>query len=542
MANVRISDLIPGTAPFASTTKIELSVPNAGSPTGYDTRSATLSGLFTSPVFAGDPQAPTPTISDSDTSVATTGFVKAAIAASGAGQTFYYDPTDAADVATYKKLLLAPSSAAESTVPVSCSGTSDVLIGAFITDPGVPGAVDYPAGTAYRRLYGSVSAGTARFHLQVYVRTVAGVETLVRDEYSDNFTNTTVALQEWLASPSSGGNMATTDRIVNKIYAQRVAGPGTITVTFYAEGSSHASQIQTTISASASAPVSATPPLAISGGNISINLTDLVLPARLGLMGTTPSAPLHITATVTTGSNGIIQVNPQFSSNLSTQMGLYMAPTFQPTGAGLSTAYGVYSVPSVTGSVNLTNLIGLYTQPVLSSYTGTRPTTISGLEIVQPGGLTSSMYATTYRGIRLYGSGNGGGASTGIISNNSIDIAGHTAGAGSGSTVINRNINIVLSNGSGAGSTLNYGIYINGNGGSGGAGATTNAAIYSDSTAPSYLAGDLTIGGVLIQHPGASVTPALNGDLVMEATSNTSLTFKFKGSDGTVRSASLTLS
>lgn len=41
--------------------------------------------------------------------------------------------------------------------------------------------------------------------------------------------------------------------------------------------------------------------------------------------------------------------------------------------------------------------------------------------------------------------------------------------------------------------------------------------------------------------PTSSVTPANNGDLVMQATSNTSLTFKFKGSDGTVRSGSITL-
>ena len=42
--------------------------------------------------------------------------------------------------------------------------------------------------------------------------------------------------------------------------------------------------------------------------------------------------------------------------------------------------------------------------------------------------------------------------------------------------------------------------------------------------------------------PGSSRTPANNGDLSIEATSNTSLTFKYKGSDGTVRSGSLTLS
>lgn len=40
----------------------------------------------------------------------------------------------------------------------------------------------------------------------------------------------------------------------------------------------------------------------------------------------------------------------------------------------------------------------------------------------------------------------------------------------------------------------------------------------------------------------SSVTPSNNGDLMFQATSDTSLTFKYKGSDGTVRSGSITLS
>lgn len=46
----------------------------------------------------------------------------------------------------------------------------------------------------------------------------------------------------------------------------------------------------------------------------------------------------------------------------------------------------------------------------------------------------------------------------------------------------------------------------------------------------------------LLFRPAASVAPANNGDLVIQATSNTSLTFKFKGSDGVIRSGSITLS
>ena len=53
---------------------------------------------------------------------------------------------------------------------------------------------------------------------------------------------------------------------------------------------------------------------------------------------------------------------------------------------------------------------------------------------------------------------------------------------------------------------------------------------------------NLLVSGGQLGAPGSSVTPVNNGDLVVQATSNTSLTFKLKGSDGTVRSGSITLS
>ena len=48
-------------------------------------------------------------------------------------------------------------------------------------------------------------------------------------------------------------------------------------------------------------------------------------------------------------------------------------------------------------------------------------------------------------------------------------------------------------------------------------------------------------GNVFI-HANASATPPKNSDVVIEATNNTTLTFKLKGSDGTVRSGTITLS
>lgn len=48
--------------------------------------------------------------------------------------------------------------------------------------------------------------------------------------------------------------------------------------------------------------------------------------------------------------------------------------------------------------------------------------------------------------------------------------------------------------------------------------------------------------GQFFWSPGSSATPTVNGQLTLEATSNTQVTVKLKGSDGTVRSTTLTLS
>lgn len=54
-------------------------------------------------------------------------------------------------------------------------------------------------------------------------------------------------------------------------------------------------------------------------------------------------------------------------------------------------------------------------------------------------------------------------------------------------------------------------------------------------------AGGLDVNGNLTASPAASATPANNGEMTFELTSNTSLKIKVKGSDGTVRAATLTL-
>jgi hypothetical protein len=67
-------------------------------------------------------------------------------------------------------------------------------------------------------------------------------------------------------------------------------------------------------------------------------------------------------------------------------------------------------------------------------------------------------------------------------------------------------------------------------------------------SAPNQLPSNGHLGGMAFQSPEAvtikpqaSATPQEVGDLVIQATSNTSLTFKLKGTDGTVRTGSITL-
>jgi len=67
----------------------------------------------------------------------------------------------------------------------------------------------------------------------------------------------------------------------------------------------------------------------------------------------------------------------------------------------------------------------------------------------------------------------------------------------------------------------------------------STGAVGIGETAPDYK---LDVNGTFGFTPGTSVTPVDNGDVVFELTNNTTLTVKAKGSDGIVRSGTITLS
>lgn len=68
------------------------------------------------------------------------------------------------------------------------------------------------------------------------------------------------------------------------------------------------------------------------------------------------------------------------------------------------------------------------------------------------------------------------------------------------------------------------------------------AAVIQPGQLPEIVRSRINAAFAAIFQPPASATPAAIGDLVIEATNDTTLTFKYKGSDGVVRSGSIVLS
>lgn len=127
------------------------------------------------------------------------------------------------------------------------------------------------------------------------------------------------------------------------------------------------------------------------------------------------------------------------------------------------------------------------------------------------------------------------------------DLHHHRAGQGTigaGSSVTNQYG--FTADGNLTGATNNYGFRSNINS------ATNRWNFYSAGTAQNYFNGSVGVGKTVPDYklqvigsfgvaPGTSVTPVNNGDIVLEFTNNTTLTFRGKGTDGTVRSGTVTL-
>jgi hypothetical protein len=197
------------------------------------------------------------------------------------------------------------------------------------------------------------------------------------------------------------------------------------------------------------------------------------------------------------------------------------------TGALTFTAGGtnqnVVIVPSGTGLLSITGSTNNTAIPVFratNNYNGgTAPGYVNTFECLAPNlGVGNLAYAPI-----------GVSAST----NNRAGLGFYYAGSGSA--------NNFMSLGNFFGGSGVFAVFPNGGAAIASSGAPTSPGAGSLSISGTLSVTGASTFGAITLSPASSATPASNGQLTFEATSNTSLTIKFKGSDGTVRSVVLTL-
>jgi hypothetical protein len=264
------------------------------------------------------------------------------------------------------------------------------------------------------------------------------------------------------------------------------------------------------------------------------------------------SAPIYGSSGTVSIHYGMIDVPTVSGGTITNRYGFYAS---NPTGAGaITNNYGVY-IPAQTKGGTL-NLAIATAGTTASAFGGS----IVVGELTEPTAGVSIEITGAYAGATHYG------IQTGVsAAGNSVGFDAYNRTYSTGNVTLVMGMQVRPIHGSSGTLATLYGTYTGMTNSGGvvtncyghyvadtvGAGTVTNQ--YGMRIAPLSKGGSLNwgiyvdsnnsyFGGDVIQNPSASVTPANNGELMVEATNNTTLTFKLKGTDGTVRSGTLTLS
>jgi len=188
--------------------------------------------------------------------------------ASGAasGRVYFLDPTNVSDLAGYATAVVDPLLGAHTHLDVALTGTADVLIEEFATEPSEPSATSLPAGIATRVYHVNTGASNqvARVKTELYKCDADGSnETLLRSDYTENFSGSAVQELNHAALFPTAEVLTATQRLVFKLYGARVSGPGTCNLSVHFNDITELSFIRTTL------------PGAGTGGGVS-NLGDIL--------------------------------------------------------------------------------------------------------------------------------------------------------------------------------------------------------------------------------------------------------------------------
>jgi hypothetical protein len=233
------------------------------------------------------------------------------------------------------------------------------------------------------------------------------------------------------------------------------------------------------------------------GSAVTANSFYLTNAGELGLGTTLPLGKLYVAGTYTTANAYGVRYAPTLASSLTgTQYQFASDGSFNPTGASLSAAYGVYSNPNISGSALTITTFGA-NAAILQSSAGFTGNVSNGYtyRAQAPSLLGANPVMGTFTAFYADATTNGNGTTTGIINNYQARLRGNTAAAGFGGTINNYGMSIDVPLGTGQGVTTNYGIRISGDGGTvTDAASTTNYALYVDSQAPTYFESKVGIG------------------------------------------------
>lgn len=229
-------------------------------------------------------------------------------------------------------------------------------------------------------------------------------------------------------------------------------------------------------------------------------------------------------ATYVTASTPVLNLTPtwSFSSTAADLSVFTLAPTYNPTGATFGNTIGAMRIFPVmaASAVNGTGITSLVVfTPLGTGYTGSFQNNIAIQAGIQAWAGTTVPTSLNVA-FNAAGTSNGNGVTSGTVNNIQYRTAALSAAAGVGGTVNNTAALFQVPSGSSAGTT-NIALSITGNGGA----ASTNWAINSTSTAPSALAGSLTVArgvasGTALAVGGVASVAVSASDSVTAVTSN----------------------
>lgn len=163
------------------------------------------------------------------------------------GESYYCTNADS-NIVGYETMGSSPTGAVSDETAVVDNTTGLVLIDQYVTPPGVPGVTTIAAGSWLFNYwsYVSSSAGITKLTFKVYMRSLAGVETLLfsTDTAEINATVLTALQHEYFTT--NPVLVANTDRLVLKVYASTTHTAST-TVHFYHDGSASSSHFHSPI-------------------------------------------------------------------------------------------------------------------------------------------------------------------------------------------------------------------------------------------------------------------------------------------------------